>query len=549
MNSIPKRLLSALLFVLAVSTGAANAKWGGSNNDGVVDSLLQSGAAFQGGAHLSKSAGNEGMMGVPELAGTNWQFREPGTGDGGVAEDPGPFAEARLLWRVQMPGPFSMVRPAVGPDGTIYAVDVGDNLVAVAPDGTVRWTASQAGGVGVDVGPDGTIYAGNEDWVKAYKPKGKLKWTFTQTPRAHVFHDVAVGPDGHIYGLASSGMGVFSLEDTAGGPVLRWTNPEPFVRLYTDYTELAFGPGSGGDQLYFHVNDHTRSIRLSDGAEVFELFGQNQSPIVSPFDGTWHVGYAAYNSSGSNIWTFDFGTFATAREPALGQSGTHYAISQGAILYAISAGGGGQYSTVIDEFVGRPDVDPAESMLLLPTSSTVSHPSGLRAVRTSNGSPLWRMEIPAGADGRDQHVDSLVAFSADGTIAYLMSSSAGGNPSSTYLNAVAIDPTIPSGSTKLRSTNVAMDSKVKGQSIDFIGTVTVLDENRNPVSGAAVHATWTLPDSSTVNTVVNTNNSGDATFTVNGDGGLYWLDVTDIVKTGYVFDPDHSTLSGGVARF
>jgi hypothetical protein len=188
-------------------------------------------------------------------------------------------------------------------------------------------------------------------------------------------------------------------------------------------------------------------------------------------------------------------------------------------------------------------------MLLLPTSSTVSHPSGLKAVRTSNGSPLWRMEIPVGADGRDQHVDSLVAFSADGTIAYLMSSSAGGNPSSTYLNAVAIDPTIPSGSTKLRSTNVAMDSKVKGQSIDFIGTVTVLDENRNPVSGAAVHATWTLPDSSTVNTVVNTNNSGDATFTVNGDGGLYWLDVTDIVKTGYVFDPDHSTLSGGVARF
>jgi hypothetical protein len=218
-------------------------------------------------------------------------------------------------------------------------------------------------------------------------------------------------------------------------------------------------------------------------------------------------------------------------------------------LFAISSGGSGQYSTTIDEFVGLPDVDPAESMLLLPTSSSTTHPSGLRAVRTSNGSPLWRMEFPDDANGNDQHVDSAVAFSADGTIAYLMSSASSGGAPATYLNAVAIDPSIPSGSTQLRSTNIDMSFRSRPKSVDFSGTVTVLDENRNAVSDAVVHATWTLPDDSTVDAVATTNRSGDATFTVSGDGGLYWLDVTDIVKTGYVFDPDHSTLSGGVAGF
>jgi hypothetical protein len=182
-----------------------------------------------------------GSMGVNTVADTNWQIvgsGDPGAGPGGGVTDPGPFSEARLQWRVELPGQFSAVRPAIGPDGSVYGVDVADNLVAVAPDGAVRWMVSQAGSKGVDVGPDGTIYTGNEDWIKAYNPNGSLKWTFTQSPRAHVFHDVAVGPDGHVYGLASSGMGVFSLEDTASGPVLRWTNAEPFVRLYTDYTEL-----------------------------------------------------------------------------------------------------------------------------------------------------------------------------------------------------------------------------------------------------------------------------------------------------------------------
>ncbi len=457
-----------------------------------------------------------------------------------------------LAWRILLPGPFSLVRPAVGPDGSVYAVDVYDNLVAVSRDGAVLWTAANAGSVGVDVGPDGTIYTGNEDWIKAYNPNGSLKWTFTQSPRAHVFHDVAVGPDGHVYGLASSGMGVFSLDDTPNGPVLRWANPEPFQRLLVDYTELAFGPTIGGNdqQLYFHVNGHTRAIRLSDGESVFTVTEQNQRPQVSPFDGTWHVGDAAYRADASEVWTFDFGIFATAREPALGSSGMHYAISQGLILFAIDAGGSGRWSTVIDEFVGVPDVDPGESMLLLPTSASTTHASGLKVVRTSNGSPLWRLEFPPDSTGEDQHVNSSASFSNDGAYAYVMTTAtSSAMPSLTYLNAVITEPTIPSSSTRLRVVDINMSVKSKGQSLEFKGVVTVLDENRNAVPNASMLATWTLPDGSTMDVSTSTNNSGDASFSMTGQGGLYHLTVKDGLKSGYAFDPGHSILEGSILGF
>ena len=69
-----------------------------------------------------------------------------------------------------------------------------------------------------------------------------------------------------------------------GGPELRWTNPEVYGRPFTGYVELEFGPTVDGteQQLYFYANGHTRAIRLSDGASIFTIGGNNQQPRVSP---------------------------------------------------------------------------------------------------------------------------------------------------------------------------------------------------------------------------------------------------------------------------
>jgi hypothetical protein len=476
-----------------------------------------------------------------------------GKGGGGSEAIP----EQHFQWRVPLAGPYSGVRPVVAPDGTIYVVDVLDNLYAIDPQPAdpddnyhnPKWMSAEAGSKGVDVGPDGTIYTGNEDWIKAFNPDGSLKWTFTQTPRAFVTQDIAVGPDGNIYALSSSGMGVFSLADMGDHAKVRWSNSEAYGRPFTGYVELAFGPTINGndEQLYFYANGHTRAVRLSDGASVFTIGGNNQQPQVSPLDGTWHTGPSAYSPDSTLVWTFQYPAFTTAREPSMGQSGMHYAVQAARTIYAIDPGGIEKWSYTIDnEYVGGPDVDPAESQLLLSAGGGVL-PVALRSVSARNGSPLWRMEFPADLDGFDQFVDTGVAFSNDGGTAYVVTALAGGNAS--YLNAINTDPSLPSASTILRSTSIEMSGRSKGRSVAITGIVTVLDENLNPVSGATVDATWTLGDGSIVNASVTTSGSGEAKFSQSGDGGLYWLEVTNISSTGYVFDPDHSLLVAGQAWF
>ena len=112
------------------------------------------------------------------------------------------------------------------------------------------------------------------------------------------------------------------------------------------------------------------------------------------------------------------------------------------------------------------------------------------------------------------------------------------------MNAVAIDPALPNASTILRSTEISVDGRSRKGSISANGDVTIQDQNRSSVSGATVHATWTLPDGSTVDQAATVSGSGIARFNVSGTAGMYRLTVTDIVKTDFTFDPNRSILSG-----
>ena len=356
----------------------------------------------------------------------------------------GSASAAQFKWRVASSAPYSQVRPAVGPDGSVYAVDVRDNLIAVAADGTELWRVANAGSKGVDVGGDGTIYTGNENWIKAFNPDGSLKWTFMQNPRAFVFIDVAVGPDGNIYAVASSGMGVFSLAD--GGPdnpVLRWQTPEPYTRAFVGYTEIAFGQSTTPgciQQLYFYANGHTRAVCLEDGGSIFSVGGGNTRPKVSPVDNTWHRGDSAYSPDGVLQWRAEFPLFAGSYEPSLAWDGTHYTVVGGDELFALDLLGAVQWTAALNEVVGLPDVDPTKSVVIMPTSLS-SGPLALKAVSAADGSPLWRMEFPADDSGLAQHISSGVAYSANGDTAYVMTFVNGANK--TYLNAVdtnTVDP-------------------------------------------------------------------------------------------------------------
>lgn len=465
--------------------------------------------------------------------------------------------DGRFLWRVRMDALYSRVRPAVGPDGTIYAVDVYDRLYAVSADGALLWVALDAGSKGVDVGIDGTIYTGNENWIKAFRPDGSEKWTFEQEPRAFILQDVAVGPDDNIYGIGTNGMGVFSL--TRQG-TLRWANPEAYDRPIVVYTELTFGPGSGGgDQLYFSANRHTRAVRLDDGASIFTIASVG-FPVVSPFDGTLHSAYAAYDPTGSQVWQFY--EFLNGLQ-TVSATGTHYNATSMVTprLYAVRPNGTERWQAPLLEAVGTVDADPTETVLVLGTTGVLTSAAAILGADTRNGATLWREELPpeepdvpnpwTGGDGFHQFIDSKAAFAGDGTAAYLQTAIAAGGvvADRAFLYAVDLDPDTPPTSELLRATEITLDGRSRTQGVVIRAEIAVQDENLAPVPGATVQVTWTLPDGSTSTDARRTNRQGKALLRVAGEGGFYTLAIDDLVKAGYSFDSANSLLSKSIVWY
>ena len=84
----------------------------------------------------------------------------------------------QALLRVQTTN-LELTPPIVGDDGTIVVQD-GYALYDVGPDGTVRWTAPiPFSGVSPAIGPDGTIYVSSlTNALEARKPQGTIAWTF-----------------------------------------------------------------------------------------------------------------------------------------------------------------------------------------------------------------------------------------------------------------------------------------------------------------------------------------------------------------------------------
>jgi hypothetical protein len=459
--------------------------------------------------------------------------------------------QGRVRWRLRMDSMYSSVRPAVGPDGTIYPIDVDGRLYAVAPDGALLWVAPAAGSKGVAVGGDGTIYTGDENWIKAFHPDGRLKWTFVQNPRAFILIDVAVGPDGNIYGVATQGMGVFSL--TPAGS-LRWATPELYQRRIVSYAEIHFGPGPDGrPQLYFSANNHTRAIRLEDGAEIF-LLALTGSLDVSPLDGTLHYSSSAFRSDGALYWQFPD---SLGGAPSLGPDGVHYATGSMLTyrLHAINPGGTERWHVALDDSPGAADVDPTNRHVVVAGFDTLDHPGVVLAHETAGGAQSWRVELPAEEPtvynpwtakyGFNQYVDSRAEFSALGDTVYLMTAIATGGlvTDRAFLYAFDVNGVLPPSSTLLRSTDIQLTARARRSKVVVHGTVWVQDENRNPISGATVSVTWTLPDGSTSGKTASTDAAGQAIFKVSNVGGSYTLSVRNISKAGYAFDSNNSVMS------
>jgi len=155
-----------------------------------------------------------------------------------------------ILWKTGLGDCVVMGGMAIGSDGTIYAPLSMKKLVALNPDGTIRWEYTFQGQPGIpSIGTDGTIYviaAGQtESGLYALTSSGTLKWRAGGAPAAH---SVAIASAGTIYfsGWNPSPQGGFTAVGADG--TIQWTLDIPIGRgspaIGSDGTIYVAGAGS-----------------------------------------------------------------------------------------------------------------------------------------------------------------------------------------------------------------------------------------------------------------------------------------------------------------
>jgi len=87
-----------------------------------------------------------------------------------------------------------------------------------------------------------------------------------------------------------------------------------------------------------------------------------------------------------------------------------------------------------------------------------------------------------------------------------------------------------------------------GSRVKVTGQVVVSDAANAVVPGVSVNVTWRKPDGTSVAQTAITGSNGTASFNTSGGRGTYTLTVTNLARTGYVFDAANSVLTGSITK-
>ena len=173
-------------------------------------------------------------------------------------------ADGALRWELDL-GERIYASPGVGPDGTIFLGTDARKVVAVSPEGKVKWSLQTEGDA--DTGPvvteDGSVVYAAGRMVYSVTQLGYVKWRFAA--KRKVFTAPAIGEHGriffgsqdhHAYALAPDGHLVWSVDlgfDVDGAPavgddgsVFMGTDGDEVVRIDPDDGHVAWRSKLGG---------------------------------------------------------------------------------------------------------------------------------------------------------------------------------------------------------------------------------------------------------------------------------------------------------------
>jgi hypothetical protein len=430
-----------------------------------------------------------------------------------------PAQVGRVRWRFQLASQYASHRPVIGADGTIYVYDVGGFLYALNPNGSLRWIfdVNTTGGF-YELGPpalglDGTIYipaslpngAGTfPGGIVAVNPNGTLKWKFSQPAGLGgrtIIAGPGVGADGNVYAVIDrGGLGVFSL--TPAG-TLRWNDATYFSVYGSLGFEIAFDNARG--QLYFQ-DDQTAgepqgklwAYDFNGNRRFSAITTIEAQPVVAPLSGNIYTHVfpsntgnllRAFSPQGDVLWNFaGYPTTNTISKPDAGADDAAYAVINLSSLYAINPNGTQRWRFQNRGILNDPIVSPQNDLIFIGGVITYGERGYFTGVGT-DGNPRWRVDLPdengAGEYGQVRPI-SRARFTPDGQTAYIAADIAGisSNENRSYFyavdttaNAPVIPPTvqITSPANGATVTPPLTDFRIRANAADADGTVARVD--------------------------------------------------------------------------
>lgn len=283
----------------------------------------------------------------------------------------------RLTWRVKLADQYVSTRPAIGPDGTIYAVGNFGHVYAVSPQGAIKWVVNVNAAGTIDVLPNGNIVVGGGGGVQALSPTdGSFLWSFAiNTP---LLCGPSVGPDGNIYAADDSRwsndvIGAFVLNPNgqklwSGGIFYRrgggWTPQEVKfgggnAYFWSDFSSTG-GPALGGLNAIL-IGGGLR-WRIDDGVGIM--------PDSAPNGGVTLFRPSTIEqrtASGSPSWSQNLNNFGgqPEGEAVVASDGRTYFSTTNAKMNVISPTGQILHSKVIGGDVSDHVVSPDATRLIL----------------------------------------------------------------------------------------------------------------------------------------------------------------------------------------
>jgi outer membrane protein assembly factor BamB len=304
--------------------------------------------------------------------------------------------------------------PALSTNGTIYLVyelTSGDWMAAISPSGIPLWYLPQQVNAGYSPAVslvDGTIFvASATNSILAVNPDGSLKWTSSMAPEYFACSSPVVGADGTIYcGFYNSALSIGRLYAIRPDGSVKWyyqlSNYINTPSIDSTGT-IIFGVPTPVNQVYAVKPDGTLKWNVAVAGLSYSSTCLVYSPPVVGVDGTIYISsaarlYALNPSDGSTKWVKDNGDLLAGPEysngPVIDTNGVIYYGASGQFgygsVYAYNPDGSQAWAYSVNSEVECPLTITPDGKILVGATDSLK----LIALK-GTGSPLANSVWPA----------------------------------------------------------------------------------------------------------------------------------------------------------